>query len=258
MKDLKQTSGLPIKLEDIGLTYDQEIFPAEPATRTYQNAKEVYSSKSGQDQELYFMYRYFESEDDGPKFERSNLEFDITVIRPGMVGKEYVKTVGHYHGNVPDSNISYPEVYEVIDGKVEYLLQTKPDDGGNVDIVVVEAETGDKIVIPPNYGHISINVGEDWLVESNIQKRDLPATSDYDTFKKMNGGALYRIQKGWENNSKYKIRTAKRVTPKEKPDWGLTKNKPLYIACMEEPEKFRFLTAPQYFDFSDIWEEKQV
>jgi glucose-6-phosphate isomerase len=254
MKDLKPISGLEIKLEDIGLTYDQNVFPVEPKTRTYEEAKDVYLEKEAGNKDLYYMYRYFEKENNVGMFEENDTEYDITVIEPGMEGPEYIKTAGHYHGYVPGTELTYPEVYEVIDGNIEYLIQTKPDMESNVDVVVITAKVGDKVVVPPGYGHVSINVGDVRAVSSNLQKRDLPASADYETYKLNNGGALYRSKEGWENNKNYNIRSLKKVTPKEKPEWGLTKDKPLYSSFIETPEKFLFLTRPQDFDFSDIWD----
>lgn len=255
MKDLQQVSGLDIKLEDIGLTFDQNEFPVEPKTRTYNEAKDVYLEKGAEEQDLYFMYRYFEKETDEEIFEKNDLEYDITVVKSGKIGPELIKTAGHYHGYVPRTTITYPEVYEVINGEVEYLIQTKPDSESNVDVVIIKAVAGDKVIVPPGYGHVSVNTGADVLISSNLQKRDLPATADYETYKVNNGGALYRTDNSWEKNYNYNIKSQKVVIPKEKPEWGLTKGKPLYTAFIETPEKFKFLTEPQNFDFSDIWEE---
>jgi len=258
MKDYKNISGLDIKMEDVGLVYDQNIFPVEAKVRTYEEAKDVYEEKNAEEQDLYWMYRYFEAENDSQKFIASNLEYDITVIRSGKIGDEFIKTAGHYHSYVPDTDLTYPEVYEVIDGQIEYLIQTRPDADGNVDAVIITAELGDKVIIPPNYGHISINVGPNIAVESNLQLRDLPANADYETFRIFSGGDLFREGKGWENNPQYKIRSLKKVRPKEKPIWGLEKNKPLYPSFIESPEKFYFLTRPQDFDFVDIWEKVEA
>jgi glucose-6-phosphate isomerase, archaeal len=258
MKDLSQISGIGIKLEDIGLVFDQENFPVEPKTRMYSEAKDVYVEKEAQEQELYYMYRYFEGNDQEGLFEKNKLEYDVTVLKAGLVGHEYIKTSGHYHGYVPGTEITYPEVYEVIEGEIEYLLQTHPDAEGNVDVVVVSAQAGDKVVVPPNYGHISINKGADIAVSSNLQFRDLPATADYETLKTYLGGALFLTDKGWENNDQYNIRSLKKVTPREKFEWGLQKDKPLYTSFIESPEKFDFLVNPQNYDFKDVWSERQL
>jgi glucose-6-phosphate isomerase len=253
MKNLHEASGLDIKLENNHLIYDERLFPVEPKSRTYEEAKDVYLEKSAPKQELYFMYRYFEKESDADLFENNRCEYDITVLKTGKVGPEPIKTVGHYHAEVPGTEISYPEVYEVITGEITYLLQTKPNADNEVDVVIVEAKAGDKVIVPPNYGHISINRGAETAVSSNIQRRDLPASADYDAFSEKNGGALYFDGSDWTENYNYTVRSKRIVRPKPKPEWGIVADKPLYTSFVENPEKFTWLTEPQRYNFDNIW-----
>jgi glucose-6-phosphate isomerase, archaeal len=255
IKDLSKVSGINIKLESTGLTYDQNIFPVEPAIRLFEAAKGVYGASVAPEKELYYMYRYFEDVESADRFVAADLEYDITVINSGVVGEELIKTVGHYHGYVPGTNITYPEVYEAIEGEIEYLLQTRPDAEGNVDAVIVKARTGDKVVVPPNYGHVSVNVGSGVAISSNIQKRDLPASADYGSFEAYRGGSLYRKETGWVPNPAYSLRSTRTVRSKDIPEWGLVKNKSLYQSFLEAPEKFAFVSMPQNYDFSNVWEE---
>lgn len=255
MKDYKEISGLDIKLESTGLVYDQNQFPVEENVRNYSEAREVYLEKSAEEQELYWMYRYLEKVSDADMFTQFDVEYDVTMIKPGKVGAEPIKTIGHYHGLVPGTQITYPEVYEVLDGKTDYLLQSRPDAEGFVDVVFVVARVGDKVVVPPDYGHISMNLGDDYSLETNLQKRDLPASADYGSYKELGGAALFCLGGLWQENPKYKIRSTKKVRPLEKPEWGLEKATPLYTAFITSPEKFKFLTEPQNYDFSDVWEE---
>lgn len=252
MKSLKEISGLNIKINNNSLVYSDE-FRVEPKARTFKEAKDVYIDEIDPNKSLYYMYRYFEKSSDKKVFENNDCEYDITVIDSGKVGREYIKTKGHYHAFVPGTDISYPEVYEVIEGEIEYLLQTKPNKKSETSVVIVRARPGDKVVVPPNYGHISINVGSETAISSNLQKRDLPAGADYQGFEQYHGGAMYRTENGWEDNQNYVIKSVKRVTPKEKPEWGLSKNKPLYLSFIESPTKFEWIIKPQKYDFSDIW-----
>lgn len=253
MEDLQKLSGLDIKLKGDQLIYDEQVYEVEPKARTYEDAKDVYLEKSAPNQDLYYMYRYFEAEGDAPTFEDHKAEYDITVIKPGKVGPEPIKTVGHYHANVPGTEITYPEVYEVIKGEITYLLQTSPNDQREVEVVIIEAKAGDKVIVPPGYGHISINRGEDVAVSSNIQRSDLPASANYDAIKETNGASLYFTGTDWQENYNYTISSRKFAKPKENPKWGITNDKPLYLAFLENPEKFKWLNEPQNYDFSDVW-----
>jgi glucose-6-phosphate isomerase len=253
MKDLKEISGLDVQLNNFKLIYDNEIYPVEAKPREYTEAIPVYQKKDDHKQMLYWMYRYFESITDKKKFDEVDLEYDLTVIKNGKIGEEFVKTVGHYHPLVPRQKISYPEVYEVIVGQIEYLLQTLPDKAGKVDVVLVQAGVGDKVVVPPGYGHISINVGNEVALSSNIQKKDLPAKVNYDFFDKHEGGAFYRTDKGLEPNSKYIINSLRIVKPTEQPQMGLTKETSLYASFLKDPSKFDYLKNPQKYNFENVY-----
>lgn len=259
MLDLKDISGLDIEINEDGkLVYDNEVFPVEPATRTYSAGKSVYLEKNGREEDLYYMYRYFEKVVDADVFKDNNLEYDITVIKNGLVGDEYIKTIGHYHGLVPGQKITYPEVYEVIEGKIHYILQTQPNENNETDVIIVLAEAGDKIVIPPNYGHISINPTDGISASSNINLRNLPASANYNAYADYEGGAVYETKDGFVDNKRYVIRSKKIVKPKECPEFGLFKNKSLYNSVIENPNNFDFMVNPQNYDFSNVFEEIQL
>jgi glucose-6-phosphate isomerase len=201
-----------------------------------------------------------ENNSDEQKFLNEDFMADLTIINAGKVGKEFVKTVGHYHQNVPGTKIAYPEAYEAVSGNFEYLLQSEPDSEGKVDVIWVVTKPGDKVVMPPNYGHVSMNVGDEPAIEVDIQKRDNPNGSDYTMFKERIGGALYRTEDGLCENPNYKIASLKIARPKEKPDWGLTKDKPLYTSFVENPEKFHWLLEPQNYDFKldELFEDVEL
>jgi len=108
--------------------------------------------------DVYYMYRGLVS--------HSGIRFDITVIPPGPLGEEYPKTHGHYHPMSADG-IAYPEVYQVLHGKCTFLLQKK-NRSGTVNVLIIDAKAGDVVLMPPEYGHVTINTGKDDLVLSNL------------------------------------------------------------------------------------------
>lgn len=251
MKNLKEKSGLDFSLGEDEVIYEKTDFGTSVDwSKSTEAGAYAYADDKTDLETLYFGVRYMENNEDKEAFIDNDFMADLTVIKPGKVGEEFIKTVGHYHQYVPGTQIAYPEAYEAVSGKFEYLLQSEPDGDGNVDVIWVVTEPGDKVVMPPNYGHVSMNVGEEPAIEVDIQKRDNPNGSDYSIFKERAGGALYRTEKGLIENSKYKIKSVRIVKPLERPDWGLTRNKPLYTSMIEAPEKFRWLTKPQDYDFN--------
>lgn len=155
-------------------------------------------AKNSADIELYYMYRGLDKKD--------GIRYDITVIPAKLLGNEFVKTKGHYHVG------SYGEIYTVLEGTAIYLMQKKKENGDIEDVYAVKAEKGDVVVIPPFYGHITINPSEkesikmaNWLSEN--------CESDYSPFEKMHGACYYYVKEGpsagsgsasWLKNENYK------------------------------------------------------
>jgi len=97
---------------------------------------------------LYSMYRDLAlTAGDRAYLREQNVRFDTTVIPPGTVGGEYVKTKGHYHPQSP-SGIGYSEFYPMLAGEAHYLLQRS--DLGDI---AVAARAGEFVLIPPGDDH---------------------------------------------------------------------------------------------------------
>jgi len=142
------------------------------------------------DRPLYFMYRDLAlSEEDRLWLSARSLRYDMTVIPPGVIGPEFVKTKGHYHPENP-AGIGYPEVYEVVEGKAHFLLQRRDVS----DVVLVKAVAGEVVVIPPGFGHVTINPGKDDLVMVNLVSTAF--SSDYIPYVTMGGAVCYEMADG--------------------------------------------------------------
>lgn len=144
--------------------------------------------KTAPNLELYYMYR-------GLK-EKNKARYDITIIPPKMLGKEFVKTKGHYHIG------SYGEIYIVLKGEAIYLMQ-KEKKGKIENVYHVKAKKGDYIVIPPDYAHVTINPSKKELKMANwISKK---CKSDYKPIEKKGGACYFYTKSGWIKNKNYKI-----------------------------------------------------
>jgi glucose-6-phosphate isomerase len=252
MHDLKSTSGLPLSADSNGkLTFGEGLTTVTADIRYKKDMAGVFYEKdpAGPD-ELYYMYRDVCREADRALLAQHGVRYDVTVLRTGQVGREYIKTAGHYHPLKPGTESTYPEVYEVLFGKAHYLLQTEPDEDG-VDAILVEAVTGDKVLIPPGYGHITINPGSDILVMSNWVAADF--SSVYEPIKELGGGAYFELAADGEDeqfvaNPRYQ--PAPRLSLRaveDRPEFGLVRGKPMYQEFLISPEKFAFLTQPENY-----------
>lgn len=138
--------------------------------------------------EIYFMHRGIKK--------KGTLRYDITIIPPRLLGKEFAKTKGHEHlGN-------YGELYITLKGKAIYLLQ-KCRNNKIEDVYAVKAGKGDAVIIPPKYGHFTINPSRkeelktaNWLDEKSQH--------DYGVIDKKGGACYYYTVDGWVKNTKYK------------------------------------------------------
>jgi glucose-6-phosphate isomerase len=119
-----------------------------------------------------------------------HLRFDLTVIPSRDLCGEYVKTKGHYHPDNP-RGVGYPEIYEVLEGSVHYLLQSRLLD----DVALVSADAGDIVIIPPGYGHVSINPSPDrTLAMANLVSTAFE--SEYGEYETLHGAAYYEMTNG--------------------------------------------------------------
>ncbi|OGF62533.1 hypothetical protein A2926_02240 [Candidatus Giovannonibacteria bacterium RIFCSPLOWO2_01_FULL_44_40] len=180
------------------------------------------------------------------------LRYDITEIPQRKIGVEFAKTFGHYHKGI------YPELYEVLDGRAYFLLQrygnsAHPAGGDPAEIkeaYIVEASAGAKAVMPPGFGHLSINIGNVELVLGNWIGL---AEYDYETIKKLRGGCYYVLDRGknmeFEQNPNYKsVPKLKKIKLRDLPEFGIKNDKEHPILDLKnEPQKLEWLVNPEKY-----------
>ncbi|MHB1830475.1 MAG: glucose-6-phosphate isomerase family protein [Candidatus Micrarchaeaceae archaeon] len=167
----------------------------KPGIRRLKDIEEVLADRGAakgldRNMPLYYMFRAVGSKKYG-EFKAHNLRYDITVILDCMIGDEFNKTLGHYHPEA-EKGLAYPEIYEVIDGSALFIFQRETD--GATDVKLIDANKGDKILIPPNYGHVTVNNGRKELVLANLVADNFE--SDYKSIIKKAGAAVYAIGNG--------------------------------------------------------------
>lgn len=224
----------------------------EPEVRRLGDMRDVVSGGGDPGRELYYMYRDLAlSRGDRSIILDSRLRYDITVIPPGNIGPEYVKTAGHYHPEVPGAGCTYPEVYEVLRGTAHYVLQKR--EGGRItDVAVVEAGEGDHVVIPPGYGHVTVNPSNRELAMANWVSRDFESL--YGPYQKCGGAAYFELAGGGlVPNGRYgPVPGARRLRPPSFRKVGLGRGKEMY-GLVRDIEKLEFLNRPR--DYADMWQE---
>ncbi len=210
--------------------------------------KEWFERTEIRNKDTYYMFRDLAKSDaDLQTITSNHLRYDITVIPAGMLGSEYIKTVGHYHPRVPGTDISYPEIYQVLEGSATYLLQ-KVEYGKEdfaLDVVVITAEKNDLVLVPPGYGHVTINASDKTLEMANWVCRDF--NSIYEPIKRLSGASYFLLDDGFVKNPLYrKVPSIRHLEPLPPNTLGLSSGENMY-ELVHEIEKLRFLTAPQDF-----------
>lgn len=202
--------------------------------------------KKNRDAELYYMYRDLWRENDEQRIKGGNLRYDITIIPPRVIGKEYVKTKGHYHP-VAEGGKTYPEIYEVLEGKAHYLLQKKSQEGVIDDVVLIETEAGEKAIIPPNYGHITINPSEESLKMANWVDRRFD--SIYEDIIDLEGGAYFELSNGEfvKNDNYEEVPELRFGEPSEVAELGIVSGEDMYD-LIDNLQNLDFLKNPQDYE----------
>ncbi len=214
--------------------------------RTAKEMEPVLAEKYvGPDRVVYNVYRGKEPKKDRRKARENNLRYDITYLYPKYLGRELSKTYGHYH------NTDYPEIMEVVSGHGWFLLQRYGKNPKNItEAYLVEAKSNEKVIAPPKFGHIMINPSQkktfimaNWL--STNEK------SDYKPVQKLHGGCYYFIRgkKGIiprKNKNYAKVPELIKLRPKEVPELGAVRSKPLY-SLIKTPAKLAFINNPKKF-----------
>jgi len=170
-------------------------------------------------------------------FDKSGVRYDITVLPPSDWGGECPRTFGHVHQRTPTSP---PEVFEVAEGKPHFLIQDTVRTGS---IWIVEAEKGDKILIPPDTLHLIINPSDQHVVTSNLVSN--AAIQDYEYVRRMSGAAYFELQGGrFERNQcyhgQYKMEFIRANSQAQSQEIIKSRDR-IYDLFTSKPEIFNFL-----------------
>ncbi|HOX21749.1 MAG TPA: glucose-6-phosphate isomerase family protein [Candidatus Paceibacterota bacterium] len=134
---------------------------------------------------------------------KGDLRYDLTLIQRKLLGRELPKTFGHYHLH------QEPELYEILSGSVNFLIQRYEVDPLIIsEAYLIEAQKGDRVIIPFGFGMVSINsnINEEALIGNWINNSTV---NSYDFFQECRGACYYILNRGegvWqaERNDNYK------------------------------------------------------
>lgn len=245
MINLQKQSGLPIELtDDFHLKFNAPLTEVVPAVRTFADMKVVLMDPQAKSDraEMYYMYRDVHLPQDEELIRKNNVRYDITILPPAMLEQEFNKTVGHYHPK-NSSGVEFPELYEVLYGDALFLIQK------DNDVRAIEAHEGDKIIYPPGYGHVIVNIGSKPLVTANWVAGNFQSL--YGPISEKHGMAYYVVSdpKGFKfvKNQNYQDISDVKVSLAREPEFGLEKLVPMYLTGIKQISNLEFLNYPEKY-----------
>lgn len=280
-----ENSGLPICFDDqYELHFEEGLACGGDGMKKAGDMRGLlYSEEDLKDGELcYSFYRDIVFEKHKELFRMWDYRYDITVIMPGCINGECKKTSGHYHGLIPGQPYTYPEIYEVLEGEITFLLQKTGSpcscaaDGyrdGQTDfcrrltserpeyVKAVRVKAGQAVVIPPFCGHASVNTGEGAGIFGNIAVAG--CRNFYEPVREKHGLSYYILREnekiGYRKNERYGDLPKLEITaPLEDEGMGIVFGKPVYCEFVKTPEKFEYLRRPEkYMDRMEKMLEKR-
>lgn len=268
MIDLQKTSGLPLSLDEDGMLVIPHNFKvAEARARTAEEMQE-FLPEGFLPRTLETAYRVYRDLQLMAEVADTGLRYDITVIPPGTYShqdgrREFLRTAGHYHDTKPNG-IGYPEIYEVLAGRGRWVIQKMGAAREEiVEAYLIEAGPGEKILIPPGFGHVTINAESEFLVETNIISKNF--TYDYASYKALRGPCYRLLESGdrtmieIEANPRYaKLAELKKLSVRK--DWFRGYFETLWDVYQKHTADIQFLASPEtyrpeFFEIKNLYKE---
>ena len=256
MIDLERISGVPMELDDSGqLTFDPDIVVDEFKVRLLDELTDVAMEPEvcrGSAEVAYYMYNGVFHRDDQPLLNDVPMRYELTLIPPRLMGREFVKTFGHLHSPEPKSGIDYAEVCEVLVGTAHFIFQTLDVAGPAASAAFyAEAQVGQKVLLPPGFDHCTINPGPEPLLFSDVIT--LGVSGIYDRFRTTRGAVYLEVANGGEpqfivNPTYQDVPPLEKIELRDYPHLHLTTDEPLYTAFIQgRGENWPFLSDPRRF-----------
>lgn len=206
IKNLQEACGLPVAfdLKASELILGEELNEPSYRIRNLHDLKAVWANPIEEPDQVIYRYTsglYFK--EDASIWAKANVIYGIVIFVPGTFSGEYVKSSGQFHPPVQPCNMGTPEIYTVLSGVGHFLLQKASPPFEKVeDAVLVEVQAGETFVVPPDYGHLQINPGNEPLVFSYAVMDGMKGC--YDPFKERKGAIYYeKSDEGFVFNSNY-------------------------------------------------------
>lgn len=249
--DLRESLGLSVQSDDISLIYDNNEVVVKSVF--IHKVKDFLSNLSqerwegmNEEEEVFRVYEGLRRVEDKELWD--TLRFDVVIVRPGNLG-DFCKSTFGYYRSLAENGYHYPEIYQVVDGYAEFLLQQPSTKHEQVkDVILIRVQRFDVVVIPPIYGISIMNPSEKRVILARIRADE--AKEIVDSFEKTKGPCYLKLMEGrWEFNKNYEeIPQLRLGEPQNK--WKTVKRGiPMYASYIYRPKHFQVLVEPDPAEF---------
>lgn len=265
MRSLADWAGIDIEWANDGtLTFSEGLIVDETLPRLRERLRTVALDPGACEpgsQVQYWMYNGIARREDRDRLAATGIRYELTLMFPHTIGRERAKTLGHLHSGPPNHTLNYPEICEVLYGTAYFVFQTMDVKSRSAPFcAILEAHPGDKVIIPPNLHHLTINAGDGSLLFADVIP--LPTRGIYEPLAQMRGAAyLNTIDMGWIKNPFYtSVSDLKHWQVEAFPELGLTPERPLYRVFSDSPEVLSWMVEPEQFSdrFPAIWQRLEA
>jgi glucose-6-phosphate isomerase len=239
----------------LAFEYGQDVFGPPPELRSLDAIRYSLLSPSCQGPDpVYCIAMDVGRNEHAATLRQRMLLFGVVAYEKGRLGDEPVRSQGHVHAVAPHCGWSTPELFEIWQGNaIIYAQETTADQPGRC--FAIEANPGDKIVIPPGWAHCVIN--------SNPETRmvfgawcDRQYGFVYDGVRAHRGLAWFPLLRGdgieWQRNSSYAPSQLVRRPARSYPELGVLDSLPIYEQFARDPGRMQWVSEPALVE--PLWE----
>ncbi|MBX3070679.1 MAG: hypothetical protein KF883_09305 [Thermomicrobiales bacterium] len=250
---LVQRAGFPVEFDgEEGALVTSAPLVFNRVVRTKADIAKVLVDGGGipDDTHLYWIFQLADAGADQQRFEATETTYACVLLPSRKVGREYVKTQGHYHPPMPGTTIEYPEVYSHLFGDIYLLLQRRAGQRPEVieDFVILDMKAWGAVTIPPGYAHVLINASDAPAAIAGIYATSFKP--DYHPFVDLGGAAYFMVDDAGESlipNPRYeRVPRLRRPAPGSDPAFLAPEGaEQLWTSFLENPERYAFVADPQ-------------
>lgn len=237
----------------LGFSYGNDVTGPMPEIRTLDQIRpSLRDPQCEGPEEVYAIAMDVARMQDRAELEKRMLLFGVVTYAAGTLGEEPIRSQGHVHRISLHSGWSPPELYEIWQGKaIIYMQEYVDDDPGRCFAVL--AGPGDKVLVPPGWGHATISASPDEALTFGAWC-DREYGFEYDAVRAHKGLAWYPLiqekQIVWQHNTHYMPGRLQVITPRQYREFGLS-DEPIYQQFIDDPARFQFISRPD--KVADLW-----